>query len=193
MFVFLPSQARARSHAAARLAQSCPGRILLRARRAWACLPSRGRPCDGPGFVPVNRGRPSARSAELQAIHRRPLQNPRSPLHKAPPNPTSSVRSPAVDGVSQSPFRSRVPTKTPLVQERFRAPQENDFPSARGHPFLLTWTRNAQPGAPHVGEEVSRPRVENGANATTPASHEIPPGSGGTYSKRFRAGPRSDC
>ena len=59
-------------------AQSCPGRILLRAR-----------PCDGPGFVPGNRGRPSARSAELQAIHRRPL-HPWSPLHKAPPNPTCS-------------------------------------------------------------------------------------------------------
>jgi len=65
-------------------AQSCPGRILLRAR-----------PCGGPGFAPVNRGRPSARSVELQAIHRRPLLHPRSPLHKAPPNPTCGACSSA--------------------------------------------------------------------------------------------------
>jgi len=111
MFVFLPSQARARSHAAARLAQSCPGRILLRARRAWPCLPSRGRPCDGPGFVPVNRGRPSARSAELQAIHRRPLQNPWSPLHKAPPNPTCK----------QSTVRRTIPPDLVFLREPQRA------------------------------------------------------------------------
>ena len=42
--------------------------------------------------------------------------------------------------------------------------------------------RNAQPGVPHVGEEVSRSRIENGMNATTPERHEIPPGGGGTYS-----------
>jgi hypothetical protein len=50
----------------------------------------------------------------------------------------------------------------------------------------MTWGPNPQPGAPHVGEEVSRPRVEKGANATTPEGHEILPGSGGTYSRKFR-------
>ena len=39
------------------------------------------------------------------------------------------------------------------------------------------------------GEEVSRSRIENGMNATTPERHEIPPSNGGTYSKKFRAGP----
>lgn len=50
----------------------------------------------------------------------------------------------------------------------------------------MTWGPDPQPGAPHVGEEVSRPRVEKGANATTPEGHEILPGSGGTYSRKFR-------
>jgi len=72
-------------------AQSCPRRILLRAR-----------PCDDPGFVPGNRARPSARSAELQAIHRRPLLHPRSPLHKAPPNPTCGVCSSAANRASHN-------------------------------------------------------------------------------------------
>ena len=83
------------------LAQSCPGGILLRARRAWPCLLSRTtmrRPRVR------TRGRPSARSAELQAIHRRPLQNPRSPLLKAPPNPTCGACSSAVDGASHSSY-----------------------------------------------------------------------------------------
>ena len=91
-FVFFTIASKSAVPCGRERAQSCPGRILPRAR-----------PCDGrPGFVPGNRGRPSARSAELQAIHRRPLLHPRSPLHKAPPNPTCGVCSSAANRASHS-------------------------------------------------------------------------------------------
>ena len=86
--------------------------------------------------------------------------------------------------------RRTAPTKAPS-----RNPCQSDSDSRKSNVRLtracaessrMTWGPNPQPGAPHVGEEVSRPRVENGANATTPEGHEILPGSGGTYSRKFR-------
>ena len=86
--------------------------------------------------------------------------------------------------------RRTAPTKAPS-----RNPCQSDSDSRKSNVRLtracaessrMTWGPNPQPGAPHVGEEVSRPRVEKGANATTPEGHEILPGSGGTYSRKFR-------
>ena len=105
-FVFFTIASKSAVPCGRQRAQSCPRRILLRAR-----------PCDDPGFVPGNRARPSARSAELQAIHRMPLQNPRSPLLKAPPNPTWGASSYAADGASHSSYESPFPESVP---ERFR-------------------------------------------------------------------------
>ena len=78
--------------------------------------------------------------------------------------------------------------ENPVVQERSKERKGNYL---RPVPALSSICSILVPkctaGAPHVGEEVSRPRLENGRNATTPVCHEIPPGSGGTYSKKFRA------
>lgn len=97
---------------------------------------------------------------------------------------------PGVQAHMRSMVRRTAPTKAPS-----RNPCQSDSDSRKSNVRLtragaessrMTWSPNPQPGAPHVGEEVSRPRVENGANATTPEGHEILPGSGGTYSRKFR-------
>ena len=97
---------------------------------------------------------------------------------------------PGVPAHMQPMVRRTGPTKAP-----FRNPCQSDADSRKSNVRLtracaessrMTWGPNPQPGAPHVGEEVSRPRVEKGANATTPEGHEILPGSGGTYSRKFR-------
>ena len=97
---------------------------------------------------------------------------------------------PGVPAHMQPMVRRTAPTKAPS-----RNPCQSDSDSRKSNVRLtracaessrMTWGPNPQPGAPHVGEEVSRPRVENGANATTPEGHEILPGSGGTYSRKFR-------
>ena len=97
---------------------------------------------------------------------------------------------PGVPAHMQPMVRRTAPTKAPS-----RNPCQSDSDSRKSNVRLtracaassrMTWGPNPQPGAPHVGEEVSRPRVEKGANATTPEGHEILPGSGGTYSRKFR-------
>ena len=100
---------------------------------------------------------------------------------------------PGVPAHMQPMVRRTAPTKAPS-----RNPCQSDSDSRKSNVRLtracaessrMTWGPNPQPGAPHVGEEVSRPRVENGVNATTPEGHEIPPGSGRTHLMCFDSMP----
>lgn len=112
----LPSQARARSRAAASARSrvrdgSCCARCTL-----GQPLPLPLETDHATAPAPYRKTGAAHRREVLncrQSIDRMPLQNPRSPLLKAPPNPTWGASSYAADGASHRSYESSFPESVP--------------------------------------------------------------------------------
>ena len=180
----LPSQARARSRAAA----SARSRV-----RGGSCCARSGRgqprPLEADHATAPAPYRKTGVAPRREVLNCRPSKGRRFKIRDHHSSRLHQIR-PGVPAHMQPMVRRTAPTKAPS-----RNPCQSDSDSRKSNVRLtragaessrMTWSPNPQPGAPHVGEEVSRPRVENGANATTPEGHEILPGSGGTYSRKLR-------